>query len=159
MQPKSSESRLVGQRMLRAMRDADLSAEEVAERMGKVRQTIYKWTAGTSDPSSADMAAFATVVGQPVSYFYLGPGEVHHFTQLMVQVMQDVMAAVFDGEPVGDALARSLQPYADLSIQHRDRLNEMTDQLRRRRDGARRATDGGATHSRKPFQDAVMLRE
>lgn len=128
---KTPESALIGRQMLRAMQQADLVPAEIAERVGRRMQTVNKWLNGFSDPSPADMEKFAAVVGKPVSYFFIRPGEAEEVTETVMHIFNEVLAGILAGEKIGDALAAGLGPYGELPSVHRDLLNRMTGHLRR----------------------------
>lgn len=68
----------LGKRMVEALaassRGGDrMNWQEVAERVGVTRQTLYKWRSGKSSPSPQDLAAFARETN--VEYRWLATGE------------------------------------------------------------------------------------
>ena len=53
----------LGERIAQLRREAGLSQEGLAERMGVSRQAVSKWENGSSEPSTANLLALAKLYG------------------------------------------------------------------------------------------------
>ena len=59
-------------RMRKALRVADLSVNEAAERMNVSRNTIGNWLSGRSKPGTEQLVVFAAVTGAPYEWLRTG---------------------------------------------------------------------------------------
>lgn len=59
----------VGKRIETLRKSKKISQEDLAEKVGVSRQTVYKWESGTSVPNYANMQALARALETTVSFF------------------------------------------------------------------------------------------
>ena len=59
----------VGKRIETLRKSKKISQEDLAEKVGVSRTTIYKWESGTSVPNYANMQALARALETTVSFF------------------------------------------------------------------------------------------
>lgn len=59
----------VGKRIETLRKSKKISQEDLAEKVGVSRQTVYKWESGTSVPNYANMQALACALETTVSFF------------------------------------------------------------------------------------------
>lgn len=59
----------VGKRIETLRKSKKISQEDIAEKVGVSRQTVYKWESGTSIPNYANMQALARALETTVSFF------------------------------------------------------------------------------------------
>ena len=52
--------------------NAGLTQSEVAEKMGRIKQTIGKWESGKTEPKAGELAALCELYNVPVSCIILG---------------------------------------------------------------------------------------
>lgn len=52
--------------------EENITQEELAEKVGVSRQTVYKWESGKSKPSTSNILKICEVFNKPVSYFIKG---------------------------------------------------------------------------------------
>lgn len=52
--------------------EEDITQEELAEKVGVSRQTVYKWESGKSKPSTSNILKICEIFNKPVSYFIKG---------------------------------------------------------------------------------------
>ncbi len=60
----------VGEQIRSALKEAGLTQEEAAHRLGKALQTVSNWIRGLTEPKHGDIRAIAKVTGKPVAYFF-----------------------------------------------------------------------------------------
>ncbi|MFK4761188.1 helix-turn-helix transcriptional regulator [Microbacterium sp. ZW T5_45] len=64
-----NEQLTVGERMARARRFAGLEQVEMAEHLGRNRNTISAWERGVNEPPFSAVVTWARLTGQPVEWF------------------------------------------------------------------------------------------
>ena len=66
MQTQEYDMKAIGKRIKSGLADADMSQEELAERIGVSRWTVSEWILGRSRPKITDAAKVCDVFGWPL---------------------------------------------------------------------------------------------
>lgn len=121
----------VGARMKQAAEDAGLNNREVGRLLdysGTV--TAARWYSGQSQPSFADMARFAELVGRPLHWFFMIEPEDDDWAAFVVDTLVSILFRLLSGEDPADATAGELGDPAAISPSVRRLLEESAEAAR-----------------------------
>ncbi|SNY95534.1 LexA family protein [Halomonas sp. hl-4] len=69
-----NEDERVGQRIVRARKEAGLTQQELATKLGLSRPAVAQWEKGRTSPSAENLRNVATATGKQLIYFFTGAG-------------------------------------------------------------------------------------